>query len=123
MRYLLAIMCGLMVLFMGGCAAIAMGTGVFSGGTLLGAPLAAIPGGIAFLNVAVIGALFGWKVKWKPAFYILGTADILLAILSATTAGSMGPSDQLIFWIAAAAFAAKGLLSFIYATRINGQDP
>ncbi len=109
MKYILAAMCGLLAVFMGGCAVLA----------LAGGPVAAIPGGLAFLNVAIIGALFGWKVQWKPAFHILGALDILVAIVAALIAGSMGPADQPIFWIAAAGFAVKGVLSIVYARRVG----
>lgn len=113
MKYLLAIMCGLMALFMGGCAVLA----------LAGGPIAAIPGGLAFLNVAIIGGMFGWKVGWKPAYYILGSIDILVALVTAVAAPSMGSADQPVFWIAAAAFALKGVLSFAYASSLKGPSP
>ncbi len=108
MKYLLAIMCGLLAVFMGGCAVLALAAG----------PMAAIPGGLAFLNVAILGALFGWKVQWKPAFYILGGIDILVAIAAALAAASMSAADQPIFGIAAIAFAMKGILSLVYAGRL-----
>jgi hypothetical protein len=123
MKYILAIMCGLVALFMGGCAVLLLPGGFSSGGAFLGMPMLAIPAGIAFLNVAIIGALFGWKVRWKPAFYILGVIDILIAVGALLTASSMGPNDQPVFWFVAAVFAAKGVLSFIYARNLEAPAP
>lgn len=107
MKYLLAAMCGIVVLFMGGCAIISVAA----------MPFPLIPAALAALNVAVLGALFGWKFQWWPAFYILGAIDLLIAVVALFTAGSMGPQDQPVFWIAAAVFALKGVLSIAYARR------
>jgi hypothetical protein len=107
MKYILAAMCGLIVLFMGGCAVLSLAAG----------PLAVLPAGIAFLNLAVIGALFGWKVQWKPAFYILGVID-LVAAAGCIATNQMGgnPADLTTFlYIIAAVFGLKGVLSFVYA--------
>ena len=49
MRILLGILCGIMVLFGGGCAIVAAAAG----------PVALVPAGIATLNVLVLIALFG----------------------------------------------------------------
>ncbi len=109
MKYVLAVLCGLVALFMGGCAVM----------VLAGGPIALLPGGLAFFNLAILGALFGWKVQWRPAFYILGVVDILLAIVAALSASSMAANDQPYFWVAAAVFAVKGVLSFVYARRVG----
>jgi len=98
---------------MGGCAVLA----------LEGGPVAGIPAGLAFLNVAIIGALFGWKMQWKPAFYILGTVDILVAIAAALIGRDMAIADQPAFWLAAGAFALKGILSIVYAQRMRILTP
>ena len=109
MKYILATMCGLVVLFMGGCAILSLAAG----------PLAIIPGGIAFFNLAILGALFGWKLQWTPAFYILGVIDILLALSAVLISVSAGiaASDQPYILIAAAVIGLKGLLTFVYARK------
>lgn len=109
MKYILAAMCGIVVLFMGGCAIVAVQA----------MPLPLIPAAIAALNVAILGALFGWNFQWRPAFYILGVIDLAVALGAAVAAGSMGP-DGPVFWIAAVLFALKGVLSFVYAARSKG---
>ena len=110
MKYLLAIMCGIVVLFMGGCAIM----------TVQAMPLPLLPAGIAALNLAIIGVILGWGFQWRPAFYILGAVDLLIAIAALATAASMGPQDQPFFWLAAAIFALKGVLSIAYAWRTAG---
>ena len=107
MKYILAAMCALVVLFMGGCAVVALSAG----------PFALIPAAVAFFNVLILGALFGWKIRWTPAFYILGVVDIVLALAAVLFSSSMNASDKPIFWLAAAVFGIKGLLTFVYASR------
>ncbi len=109
MKYVLAALCGGVALFMGGCAVLALSAG----------PVVLIPAGLAFLNVAILGALFGWKVQWKPAFYILAVVDILAAIAAVFSTTSMAANDQPFFWGAAAVFAVKGVLSFVYARQVG----
>ncbi len=119
MKYVLAALCGILVLFMGGCAIL----------TVLAFPLPLIPGGIAALNVAILGALFGWKFQWKPAFYILGVVDLLLAVIAVVISNDMGSSvglsasDAQFFWLAAALFALKGVLTLYYAVTLKPQPP
>lgn len=87
MKYLLIIMCGIVVLFMGGCAIV----------SVMAFPFPLIPGGIAALNLAIIGVILGWRFQWRPAFYTLGAVDLLIAIAALATAASMGPQDQPFF--------------------------
>jgi hypothetical protein len=110
MKYLLAIMAGIVVLFMGGCAVL----------TVQAMPLPLIPGGIAFLNVLLLGALFGWKTRWRPAFFILGGIDLLLAAGSLAAAASVGGGDAQFFVLAGAVIALKGVLSLIYGWKRGG---
>jgi hypothetical protein len=112
MKYVLAALCGLMVLFMGGCTVL----------SVLAFPFTLIPGGITFLNLAMLAVIFNWKnLQWRPAFYILGIADLLLAGLSVLTASSMQPADQPIFWVAAGILGLKGVLSLIYGAQNRGE--
>ena len=79
MKYVLAALCGILVLFMGGCAIL----------TVLAFPLPLIPGGIAALNVAILGALFTLWAAWpvvlgeplrlRPSL-VLGLVLIVLGI-------------------------------------------
>lgn len=111
MKYVLAALCGILVLFMGGCAIL----------SVLAPPFPLIPGGIAALNLAILGALFGWKFQWKPAFYILGVADLLLAMGAMLIAVDMTTSDAQLLWLAAALFALKGVLTLYYAFTLKPQ--
>jgi hypothetical protein len=109
MKYVLAILCGLLVLFMGGCAVLA----------LAGGPLALIPAGLAALNVMIIIALFKVRPQFLPAFYVLGIADLLVAIGAGIAAPTMG-SDGTLFWAAAGLFALKGVLTLVFARQQKG---
>ena len=93
---------------MGGCAIVSVAA----------MPLPIIPGGIAFLNILILGALFGWKTQWRPAFYILGVVDILLAAGAFLGGISAGP-DASVFMVAGAVIGLKGLLSLLYARRLG----
>lgn len=104
MKYVLAIFCGAIVLFMGGCAVL----------TARAMPLPLLPAAIAILNILILGALFGWKTQWRPAFYILGVIDLLIAVFAGVAAFSMGGSDQSVVVAGGLAIGAKGVLSIIY---------
>jgi hypothetical protein len=109
MKYVLAAMCGIVVLFMGGCAVIFSAT--VNPGFI-------IPGAIAFLNLAIIGGLFGWRVQWRPAFYILGILDLLIAVGCVLTVPAFNMSDPTFapfMYTVAGVFGLKGFLSFVYA--------
>lgn len=117
MKVLLAIFCILMLLFSGGCALILfLGSGY--SGMFQSLPGALIFGGIAALNLLVLGALFG-KAKSRPwVFYTLAGLDALaVAALGLTWAGfGFQDSDiNILGGLLTGAFAAKGLLTFFYA--------
>jgi|JI10StandDraft_1071094.scaffolds.fasta_scaffold363692_3 hypothetical protein len=109
MKYLLAIMCGVVVLFMGGCAIV----------SVQAMPLPLLPAGIAALNILALGALFGWKTRWRPAFYILGAIDIILALAALSLMGGFGGGDTQVFLLAAAIIGLKGILSVIYGWKLR----
>lgn len=111
MKYVLAILCGAVVLFMGGCAVVAVQA----------MPLPLVPGGIAFLNILLLGALFGWKTRWRPAFYILGVIDLLIALATLSIATSVGATDAPLFWAAGLLIGLKGALSIYYGWQM-GKD-
>jgi hypothetical protein len=109
MKYLLAIMCGIVVLFMGGCAIV----------SVQAMPLPLLPAGIAALNILALGALFGWKTRWRPAFYILGAIDIILALAALAMVGSIGGADSQVFLLAGAIIGLKGILSIVYGWKLR----
>lgn len=80
MKIILGIMCGLVVLFAGGCAVILLISQMTDSGA---AVLALIPGGIAALNVLILMALFGKSPPQRWAFYLLAGLDVLGAIVMA----------------------------------------
>lgn len=79
MKVILGIICGLVVLFAGGCA-IVLVLSEFSGDSGASA-FALIPGGIAVLNVLVLMALFGKSQPQRWAFYVLAALDVLGALV------------------------------------------
>lgn len=80
MKIILGIMCGLVVLFAGGCAVILLVSQMTDSGAAI---LALIPGAIAALNVLVLLALFGRQRPQRWAFYLLAGLDVLGAIVMA----------------------------------------
>lgn len=80
MKIILGIICGLVVLFAGGCAVVLVIAEATDSGA---AALALIPGGIAALNVLVLMALFGKSQPQRWAFYVLAGLDVLAAIIMA----------------------------------------
>ena len=80
MKIILGIICGLVVLFAGGCAVMLVVAQATDSGA---AALALIPGGIAALNVLVLMALFGKSQPQRWAFYVLAGLDVLAAIIVA----------------------------------------
>jgi hypothetical protein len=87
MKIILGIICGLVVLFAGGCAIVLVLAEATDSGA---AALAVIPGGIAALNVLVLMALFGKSQPQRWAFYVLAGLDVLAAII------------MVIFWLSIA---------------------
>lgn len=80
MKIILGIMCGLVVLFAGGCAVMLLYAQMTDSGA---AVLALIPGGIAALNVLVLLALFGKSRPQRWAFYVLAALDVVAAAIMA----------------------------------------
>mgnify|MGYP001809786150 FL=1 len=80
MKIILGIICGLVVLFAGGCAVVLVIAEATDSGA---AALALIPGGIAALNVLVLMALFGKSQPQRWAYYVLAGLDVLAAIIMA----------------------------------------
>ena len=120
MKVLLSILCGLIVLFTGGCALLAIG-GVGITGVLTSGPLALIPGGIAALNIMVLAALWGFGKPNKAVFVTLVVLDALVVVALAAAWTSVGGGDGELNVLASliiAAFAVKGLLTAFYLRTI-----
>ena len=90
MKIILAIFCGLMVLFAGGCALILIADGSYSSGSGSVA-LAVVPGGVAALNVLMLLGMFGKKEPQRWAFYVLAGVDVLAALALAALWASLAP--------------------------------
>ena len=112
MKYVLAAMCGIVVLFMGGCAVL----------TVQAPPLPLLPAGIALLNVFILGSLFGWNIRWRPAFYILGAIDIAIALAALALSGSVPGGDGGVFLLAGAVIGIKGILSLVYGWSLRATE-
>lgn len=81
MKVILAIFCGLVVLFAGGCALMFLAGGVYGNGGEV--PFALIPGSVAVLNLLVLLGMYGKKEPQIWAFYVLAGVDVLAAIVMA----------------------------------------
>ena len=81
MKIILGIICGLVVLFAGGCAIMLAFSSISDGSGMI--LFALIPGGIAVLNVLVLMALFGTSQPQGWAFYVLAGLDVVAALVLA----------------------------------------
>ena len=115
MKIILTIFCALMALFGGGCA-------ILAASSQLGV-VSLIPVAVLVLNLLVLAGLWAWHKPWKPAFYILGTVDVIVAVAAAIGVVTYMASDVTILYpgiLLVAAFAFKGILTFIYARKVTG---
>lgn len=115
---ILTILCGLAILFAGGCVIMTVGLGML--------PLAAIPGGIVALNVLVILAIWRRRPPSFFAFVVLAGLDLLIATLLfwalAAATGSAAEADLLPMRGAAAlavVMLLKGVLTLAAAARLR----
>ena len=119
MKVLLTVFCVLFALFAGGCALTWVS---FVGGGNVGGLLVLLPVAVAVLNVLLLVGLWGTKKPWLPAFYILGVADILIAIGGGITAlvalagdtSGIGP----VIFLGVAFFALKGGVTLYFARHL-----
>jgi hypothetical protein len=110
MKIILTVFCVLMALFGGGCALVLLNAST--------GPFLLIPLGILVLNGLILAALWGWKAPWRPAFYILGVIDIVIAIgwlIFLFSAGLTRDPSGFFVGLVVAAFAIKGILTLAYA--------
>jgi hypothetical protein len=117
-------MCALVAVSMGGCAVLISGysDSIASGLALL----ALLPAAIALLNIFILGGLFGWGIRWRPAFYILGIADLLIALVFLAQLIFSGVAIEA--WVSTfmmpqfVVFALKGALSIHYGNKLKNVE-
>jgi hypothetical protein len=122
MKIILAIFCGLMVLFAGGCALILIVDGGYSSGSGSVA-LAAVPGSVAALNVVMLLGMFGKQEPQRWAFYLLAGVDVLAALALAALWASLAPQMADIAVIAVpliGLFLLKAVLTVLMLRRLQG---
>jgi hypothetical protein len=122
MKIILAIFCGLMVLFAGGCAVILIADGSYSSGSGSVA-LAVVPGSVAALNVVMLLGMFGKKEPQRWAFYLLAGADVLAALALAVLWASLAPQMADIAVIALpliGLFLLKAVLTVLMVRKLEG---
>ena len=122
MKIILAIFCGLMVLFAGGCALILIADGSYSSGSGSVA-LAVVPGSVAALNVVLLLGMFGKKEPQRWSFYLLAGVDVLAALALAALWASLAPQMADIAIIALpliGLFLLKAVLTVRMVRRLEG---
>ena len=124
MKIILGIMCGLVVLFAGGCAVVLLISQMTDSGA---AVLALIPGAIAALNVLILMALFGKSQPQRWAFYLLAGLDLLAALVMAIFWSSISFQVSDIWTIAVPVIAVllvKAVLTVLVARQLpEGGSP
>lgn len=118
MKVMLAILCSVMLLFGGGCV-IALGAFHVGAGGLTFIPLA-----IAVFNAIVLAAIFGWSNPWRPVFYMLAVADVIIAggTIFAYLAYSANDTSVLPWALAmAVGFGLKGFLTWRYVSALRSK--
>jgi hypothetical protein len=116
MKIILTILCGLMILFAGGCTILAGAAG----------QVAIIPAGVVVLNVLVLGAMYGFASPAKWAFYTLAILDGLAIILLTIAWLSFGMTENglnILGLLLISAFAVKGALTFVMGSKIAARGP
>ena len=111
MKIILTILCGLMILFAGGCTVLAGAAGL----------VAIIPAGVVVLNGLVLGAMYGFASPAKWAFNTLAILDGLAVILLTVAWLSFGMTDNglnILALLLISAFAVKGALTYATGSRI-----
>ena len=113
MKILLSILCGTVILFVGGCV-------VSFGGDA--GPIAWLSWGVVIVNLLLIAATWGLTGPLRPLFIIMGVVDLGVAlVLGVVTISDSHLDPGLMAWglAIAAAFLVKALLSFAAARRAS----
>lgn len=119
MKIILGIICGLVVLFAGGCALVLLFSQL--SGDSGAVALALIPGGIAALNVLVLMALFGKSEPQRWAFYVLAGLDVAGIIIMSIFWSSISFQVSDIWTLAVPVIAVlllKAVLTVLVARRL-----
>ena len=115
MKILLTILCAIMVLFAGGCAAVLFLSSGGMGMIFTGGAFALIPGAVAALNVAVIAALWGRAKVGPPVYMTLVVLDgivVVLVLLGWLSAGLGDGAINVFSTLLAGGFGLKGYLTY-----------
>jgi hypothetical protein len=107
MKILLTVFCVLIILFAGGCGLIVSSAG---GGTP-----SLILFGAALINLIIVITLWSASGPWRPAFWILGAIDLLLAVGLLVAFGKDARDLAPFLFLLCAAFGLKGILTLYYA--------
>ena len=113
MKVLLSILCGTVILFVGGCV-MSLGSG--------GGPIAWASWGVVGVNLLMIIAMWGLSGPMRPLFIAMAVLDVAVAlVIGGVTVSEAGSDKDLLFWglVAALAFALKAGLSFAVAKRVR----
>ena len=111
MKVLLSILCGTIILFVGGCV-------VTLGGD--GGLLAAVSWGIVVLNALMIAAMWGISGPLRPVFIGMAVIDVAVAmLLGGLTLTYAGSDPDMLRWglLTALAFLVKAGLSVAVSRR------
>lgn len=112
MKIILSILCGTVILFIGGCA-------VTLGGE--GGPIVWASWAIVLANLSMIVAIWGMPSRIRPLFIGMAVLDVVVALLlGGATLFNSGTDRELLFWglLVAFAFLAKAGLSYMISKRI-----
>lgn len=121
MKIILAIFCGLMLLFVGGCALILLANSGQGGGFAASMPAILIMGGVAVLNLLILLTLFGSFGKHVWAFHVLGVIDLLVMaglMLLWSSLGFVDSGLNVIGTILVGGLGLKALLTFMAAKKV-----
>lgn len=121
MKIILGTFCGLMLLFVGGCALMLFANAGQGGGIAATMPAILIMGGVAALNVLILLTLFSSFGKHVWAFYVLGVIDLLVMgglMLLWSTLGFADSGLNMIGIILVGGLGLKALLTFIAAKKV-----
>ncbi len=113
MKVLLTILCGTVILFVGGCV-MSFGSG--------GGPIVWASWGIAGVNLLMIAAMWGIAGPMRPLFVAMAVIDVALALgLGFVVMTDAGTGAELMAWGfgIVGAFLVKGALSYWVAKRVK----
>ena len=111
MKVLLSILCGTVILFVGGCVM------SFASG---GGPIIWASWAVVVVNLLMIAAMWGFSGRLRALFIGMAVLDLAVALLAGgVTLYNAGTDDELLFWglLTALAFLVKAGLSYVISKR------